>query len=94
MSVELSSEECRQYIIDNKQKWGSYSGSEFSTSVCSNMGSLSIDRSSKFDETSSLSSNDSGIMSGKKRIPRLPPPMPSLGRRKRTQLNEKPSDIF
>ena len=59
MSVSLSASECSKYIMDNKPWGGSYSESDYSTSVYSNISSSPMDCSSKLDETSSLCSSNS-----------------------------------
>jgi hypothetical protein len=92
MSIEMSSEEGQQYVINNKP-WGSYSGSEYSTSGYSNISSSPMECSSKSDETSSLCSSNSGSNSGIDMV-KLPKPPPSLGRRRQRQVTAQTLEVF
>jgi len=91
MSVSLSTSECSKYIMDNKRWGGSYSESDYSTSVYSNISSSPMDCSSKLDETSSLCSSNSSTTTDAIRIPKPPP---SLGRRKQRKLSEQTAEVF
>jgi hypothetical protein len=91
MSIEMSSQECQQHVINNRP-WGSYSGSEYSTSGYSNISSSPMECSSKSDETSSLCSSG-GSNSGIDMV-KLPKPPPSLGRRKQRQITAQTLEVF
>jgi len=91
MSVSLSASECSKYSMDNKPWGGSYSESEYSTSIYSNISSSPMDCSSKLDETSSLCSSNSSTTTD---VIRLPKPPPSLGRRKQRKLSEQTAEVF
>lgn len=89
MSVEISNGECQKFVM-NEKSWGSYSGSEYSTSAFSNLSSSPMECSSKLDETSSLCSSNSSTIGEV----RLPKPPQSLRRRKQRKRCEPTSEVF
>lgn len=91
MSASLSANECHKFIMDGKPWEGSYSESEYSTSVYSNISSSPMECSSKLDETSSLCSSNSSTTT---EVIRLPKPPPSLGRRKQRKLYDQTAEVF
>ena len=89
MSREMSRKDFEKPNVDEKP-WGSYSGSEYSSSAFSFSSSSPMQCSSGLDETSSLCSSNSSNNAEVK----LPKPPPSLGRRKQRKRCDHTPEIF